>query len=321
MKIREITAAKLNTKEFIQTQVMKIAETVGDGSAITALSGGVDSSVVTVLGYKALGKKLKTYFVDNGLMRQGEPAFIAKVFKKLGIRVEIVDAREMFLRALKGLRDPEEKREAITQTFYKEIFGQLVRESGARFLLQGTILTDIEETVAGVKRQHNVLEHLGINPQEAFGYGVIEPLVQLRKEGVRKLGKALGLPREMYQRMPFPGPALAARVVGEATPETIEIVRKATAIVEGELKNVKKFQCMAILHEDLFPGMKAGKRDYGRQIEIRCWTSLDARTAKPVWLSSKILERLAVRITKGIPGVVSVTYNIAPKPPSTMEAV
>ena len=321
MKIAEITAAKLNTKEFIQTQMKEIAEAVGDRSAITALSGGVDSSVVTVLGHKALGKKLRTYFIDNGLMRQGEPASIARIFRKLGIRVEVVDGKDMFLGALKGLRDPEEKREAITQTFYKGIFGQLVRQSGARFLLQGTILTDIEETVAGVKRQHNVLEHLGIDPREAFGYGVIEPLVQLRKDCVRKLGKALGLPAEMHQRMPFPGPALAARVVGEATPEKLELVRKATAIVEGELKDVKKFQCMAILHEDKFPGMKAGKREYGMQIEIRCWTSVDARAASPVWLPSKVLERMAARITKGIPGVVSVTYNIAPKPPSTMEAV
>lgn len=127
MKITEITAAKLNTKEFIRIQVKKIAETVGDDSAITALSGGVDSSVVSVLGDKALGKKLRTYFIDNGLMRQDEPASIARVFRKLGIRVEIVDARDMFLNALKGLRDPEEKREAITQTFYKGIFGQLVR--------------------------------------------------------------------------------------------------------------------------------------------------------------------------------------------------
>ncbi|HSB17009.1 MAG TPA: hypothetical protein VLE22_21335 [Bryobacteraceae bacterium] len=147
------------------------------------------------------------------------------------------------------------------------------------------------------------------------------PHRQLRKDGVRKLGKALGLPAETYQRMPFPGPALAARVVGEATPEKLELVRKATAIVEGELKDVKKFQCMAILHEDMFPGMKAGKREYGMQIEIRCWTSVDARTATPVWLPSKVLERMAARITRGIPGVVSVTYNIAPKPPSTMEAV
>lgn len=321
MPIVEIPAKKLNTKAFIQEKVKEIAATVGAGSAITALSGGVDSSVVTLLGHRALGKKLRTYFIENGLMRQDEPRMVAQLFRRLGIRVEILDARKDFFDALRGLRDPEEKREAITQTFYKKVFGQLVRDSGARHLLQGTILTDVEETVAGVKRQHNVLEQLGIDPQEAYGYQVIEPVLQLRKDGVRKLAKALGLPVSLYRRMPFPGPALAARVVGEATPERIELVRKATAVLEDELKRVKAFQYMAILHEDRFPGMRDGKRDYGLQIEIRCWSSVDARTATPVWLPPRLLQRLAARITKEVAGVVSVTYHIAPKPPSTMEAV
>jgi len=321
MKITEIPAAQLNAKAFIQEQVRKIAAAVGDATAITALSGGVDSSVVTVLGHRALGERLLVYFIDNGLMRQDEPQRVAALFKKLGIQVRILDAQSIFFEALQGLRDPEEKREAITQTFYKKVFGDLVKSSGARFLLQGTILTDVEETVAGVKRQHNVLEQLGIDPQEAFGYGVIEPVIQLRKDGVRKLAKALGLPESVYNRMPFPGPALAARVVGEATPERLALVRQATAIVEAELKNVKAFQYMAILHEDRFPGMRGGKRDYGLQIEIRCWKSIDARTATPVWLPPRTLQRLAKKMTENVPGVVSVTYNIASKPPSTMEAV
>jgi GMP synthase (glutamine-hydrolysing) len=321
MKIIEIPAKKLNPKEFIQEQVAAISKTVGDGAAITALSGGVDSSAVTMLGHRALGNKLLAYFIDNGLMRQDEPSAVAQVFRKMGIQVQILDAKDAFFDALKGLRDPEQKREAITQTFYKKVFGELVKSSGARYLLQGTILTDVEETVAGVKRQHNVLEQLGIDPQAAFGYGVIEPLLQLRKDGVRKLAKALDLPESVYKRMPFPGPALAARVVGEVTRERIELVRKATAIVEGELKNVKAFQYMAILHEDRFAGMRDGKRDFGMQIEVRCWRSVDARTARPVWLSPRVLERLARRITERVPGIVSVTYNIAPKPPSTMEAV
>jgi GMP synthase (glutamine-hydrolysing) len=321
MKIKEIPAAEMNAKEFISIQTREIAEAVGDGSAITALSGGVDSSVVTLLGHRALGGKLRTYFVENGLMREGEAQRVVRIFKRLGIQVEVVDARDEFLSALKGLTDPEHKREAITQTFYKKVFGRLVKESGARHLLQGTILTDVEETVAGVKRQHNVLKQLGIDPEQAFGYRVIEPVIQLRKNGVRKLAKALGLPPAIYQRMPFPGPALAARVVGEATAERLELARKATAVVEGELKNVKAFQYMAILHEDRFPGMRDGKRDYGLQIEVRCWRSIDARTAKPVWLTPRMLQRLARRLTAEVPGVVSVTYNIAPKPPSTMEAV
>ncbi len=321
MDIVEIPAAKLNPREFVRQQSEAISQTVGEATAITALSGGVDSSVVTVLGHKALGKRLAAYFIENGLMRKDEARTVVRVFRDLGIRVQVLDAREAFFDALAGLRDPEEKREAITQTFYRDVFGALFRTSGARFLLQGTILTDVEETVAGVKRQHNVLAQLGVDPEAVFGYGVIEPLLQLRKDGVRKLAKALGLPASSYKRMPFPGPALAARVVGEATPETIELVRQATAILEDELKRVPKFQCMAILHEDRFPGMRQGRREYGRQIEVRCWDSVDARTARPVWLTPRILERLAGRLTKEVPCVVSVTYNIAQKPPSTMEAV
>ncbi len=321
MKIVEIPAGKLNARRFIEEKVQEIAQTVSDGSAITALSGGVDSSVVTVLGHHALGKKLAVWFIDNGLMRQDEPQSVARLFKKFGIQVEILDARSTFFDALKGITDPEQKREAITQTFYKRVFGELVRSRGARHLLQGTILTDVEETVAGIKRQHNVLEQLGIDPQEAFGYGVIEPLVELRKDGVRKVARALGLPEAVYNRMPFPGPALAARVVGEATPERLELARKATAIVESELRKVKAFQYMAILHEDRFAGMRGGKRDFGLQVEVRCWNSVDARTAKPVWLAPPVLKKLARRITEEVPGVVSVTYNIATKPPSTIEAV
>lgn len=321
MQIVEIPAAKLNPREFIRRQAEEISKTVGEATAITALSGGVDSAVVTVLGHKALGKRLAAYFIENGLMRKDEARTVVRTFRDLGIRVQVLDAKEAFFGALRGLRDPEEKREAITRTFYKDVFGALVKRSGARFLLQGTILTDVEETVAGVKRQHNVLAQLGIDPEEAYGYGVIEPVLQLRKDGVRKLAKALGLPASSYKRMPFPGPALAARVVGEASPESIGLVRKATAILEEELKNVAKFQCMAILHEDRFPGMRKGKREYGRQIEVRCWDSVDARTAKPVWLAPRILEKLAARLTKEVPEVVSVTYNIASKPPSTMEAV
>jgi GMP synthase (glutamine-hydrolysing) len=254
-------------------------------------------------------------------MRQDEPQAVARLFRKLGVRVEVVPAQQEFFDALRGLLDPEQKREAVTQTFYAKVFRRLLEESGARFLLQGTILTDIEETVAGIKRQHNVFEQLGIDPQVAFGYAIIEPLVELRKDGVRKVAKALGLPKSVYDRMPFPGPALAARVVGEVTPEKLELVRKATAIVEAELRRTKAFQYMAILHDDRFTGVRGGRRELGMQIEVRCWESVDARVAKPVWLSPRVQEKLARRITGEVPGVVSVTYNITPKPPSTMEAV
>jgi len=319
--IREITSKELNTEKFINEKCEEIKAIVGDGTAINALSGGVDSSVVTMLGHRALGRRLRTVFIQNGLMREGEPAAVAAVFKKLGVSVEIIDAQDEFLAALKGITDPEQKREAITQTFYKKVFGRIVRESRAKYLLQGTILTDVDETVAGIKRQHNVFAQLGIDPQEAFGYHIIEPLIQLRKDGVRMTGKALGLPGEIFSRIPFPGPALAARIIGEVTEEKLEIVRKATSVVEKLLSGSGAFQYMAILHEDRVTGMRGGKRDFGRQIEVRCWDSLDAREAKPTKLPYEILENMAAQILQQVPGVVSVTYNIATKPPSTIEAV
>ena len=319
--IKEIKAKNMNVKKFIDDKVRNIRETVGDGLAINALSGGIDSAVVTALGHKALGKRLKTYIIDNGIMRENEPANVAAAFKKLGIHVDVFDASKTFLSALKGLTDPEEKREAITQTFYKNVFGKLVMKSKAKYLLQGTILTDVDETVAGIKRQHNVFEQLGIDPQKTFGYRILEPLIELRKDGVRKVGRGLGLPESMFNRIPFPGPALAARIIGDVTPARIALIKKATAITEAALKDVKAFQYLAILHEDRVTGMRNNKRIFGNQIEIRCWNSTDARTARPTRLSFDILESIAAKITKEIPDVVSVTYNIASKPTSTIEAI
>ncbi|MFO7970408.1 MAG: hypothetical protein R6U40_01505 [Desulfobacterales bacterium] len=160
--IKEITAQELNAEHFINDKVKEIRHMVGDGMAINALSGGVDSSTVTMLGHQALGKRLKTVFIENGLMREGEPEQVVGLFQKLGVAVEVVDAKKEFFAALRGITDPEEKREAITQSFYRDVFGHMVRESGAKHLVQGTILTDIDETVAGIKRQHNVFEQLGI---------------------------------------------------------------------------------------------------------------------------------------------------------------
>lgn len=317
----EVRLEKAGINEFITEKAKEISDLVGDGLAINALSGGVDSSAVTMLGHRALGDRLKTYFIDNGIMREGEPERIVEIFSQQGVRVEIIDAQDEFFNALKGVTDPEEKREAITQTFYKDVFGRLVRQSGAKYLLQGTILTDVDETIAGIKRQHNVFEQLGIDPQESFGYKIIEPLVQLRKDGVRMLAEALGLPESIYNRIPFPGPALSARVIGEATRERTAVARKATVIVEEELAHTKAFQYMAILHADRVTGMRDGNRDFGLQLEIRCWDSIDARTATPTNLPYDLLCKVANRMVNEVPGVVSVTYNLAAKPPSTIEAI
>jgi GMP synthase (glutamine-hydrolysing) len=321
MEIKEIALEELDADKFIAEKIEEISSTVGNGLAINALSGGVDSSVVTILGHKALGDRFKTYFIDNALMRAGEPQYIVSIFKDLGVTVELIDAEEIFFKALQDLTDPEEKREAITRSFYRDVFAQLVEETGARHLFHGTNYTDVEETVAGIKRQHNILEQLGIDPEKMYGYEVIEPLIQLRKSAIRKIAKVIGLPEELYSRPPFPGPALATRVIGEVTPERVTILRGATRIVEEELSNSGAFQYLAILHNDKVTGIRQGKRDYGLQIEVRCWESTDAKIGSPTRLSWDVLDRLAERLTTEVPGVVSVTYNITKKPPSTIEAI
>ncbi|MFA7692210.1 MAG: ExsB family transcriptional regulator [Candidatus Hydrogenedentes bacterium] len=319
--IQEITVKDLDTTRFIEDKVNEIREAVGADTCINTLSGGVDSATVTMLGHAALGSQLRTVIIDNGIMREGEPERVTEIFQGLGVKVDIIQAQQIFHDALKGVTDPEEKREVIRQCFYKDVFAKVVKESGAKVLLQGTILTDVDETVAGVKRQHNVFAQLGIDPEQAFGYKILEPLIQLRKDGVRELGKTLGLPPEIYGRIPFPGPGLAARIIGEVTPERLVTVRKATAIMERYLKDSGAFQYMAILHEDRVTGTRGGKRDFGLQIEVRCWESVDARTAVPTPLSFDLLTTMANEITEKVPGVVSVTYNIASKPPSTLEVI
>ncbi|MHC4622412.1 MAG: GMP synthase (glutamine-hydrolyzing) [Planctomycetota bacterium] len=310
----------MDCKRFVEEQITSIGETVGQASAINALSGGVDSSLVTVLGHRALGDRLKTVFVDSALMREGEPERVVQTFAQLGIPVELVDARAEFLSALAGHTDPEEKRQAVTDTFYSKVFARLVKESGAKFLLHGTILTDIEETVAGIKRQHNILAQVGIDPEQAYGYGVIEPLKTLRKDDVREVCKFLDLPAEICQRIPFPGPALAARIVGEVTTERLETVRTATAIVEEELADSGAFQYLAVLLNDRATGIRDNKREFGHIIVVRCIESVDARTATVTPLSWDKLNLISERITQ-IKGVNRCLYDLTPKPPATIEYV
>lgn len=310
----------MNYKTFVEQQIASIRESVGNGIAINALSGGVDSSVVTVIGYHSLGERLKTVFIDNALMRKGEPERVVKVFARMKIPVQLVDARTEFLDALKGLTDPEEKRNAITNTFYSKVFGRLVRETGAKFLLHGTILTDIEETVAGIKRQHNILAQLGIDPEKEYGYKVLEPFQTLRKDGVRKVAKILGLPAEITKRIPFPGPALATRIVGEVTEERLGIVREATDIVEKELGKSNAFQYLAVLLNDKATGIREGKREFGQIIVVRCINSVDATTATVTKIPWDKLNRISKRITS-IKGVNRCLYDLTPKPPATVEYI
>jgi GMP synthase (glutamine-hydrolysing) len=310
----------VNIKKFIEEQVAEMRAVVGDGIAINALSGGVDSSTCTVLGHRALKDHCKTFFIDNALMREGEPQRVVNLFRKMGVAVEVVDARKEFLSALKGITDPEAKRQAITDTFYQKVFGKLVRQTKARFLIHGTILTDIEETVAGIKRQHNILAQIGINPEKAYGYQVLEPLKTLRKDGVRLVARALGLPAEITKRIPFPGPALSARIVGAVTEQRLATVRAATAIVEEELKSSGAFQYLAVLLQDKATGIRNNQREFGEIVVVRCIESVDAREATVTRLAWPKLERLCKRIT-AIPGVNRCLYDLTPKPPATVEYV
>jgi GMP synthase (glutamine-hydrolysing) len=286
----------MDCRSFVEEQIAQIKQTVGDAIAINALSGGVDSSLVTVLGHRALGERLKTVFIDSALMRDGEPQRVVRLFADMDIPVALVDAQEDFLSALAGLTDPEQKRQAVTDTFYAKVFGRLVRKSGAKFLLHGTILTDIEETVAGIKRQHNILAQLGIDPEKAYGYSIIEPLKTLRKDGVREVCEFL-------------------------TRERLATVRAATAIVEEELGDSGAFQYLAVLLNDRATGIRDDKREFGQIIVVRCIESTDARTATATELPWDKLNRLCERIVNEIDDVNRCLYDLTPKPPATVEYV
>ena len=310
----------MDYQKFVDEQIAEIRKTVGDGIAINALSGGVDSAVVTALGHKALGDRFKSIFVDNALMREGEPQRIVQIFADMGIPVDLLDARAEFLGALNGVTDPEKKRHAITDTFYAKVFVREVKNSGAKFLFQGTILTDIEETVAGIKRQHNILSQLGIDPEVDYGYKVVEPLKTLRKDGVRAVARILGLPSELSERIPFPGPALACRIVGEVNEERLATVRAATAIVEEELCDSGAFQYLAVLLNDRATGIRNNSREFGQIIVVRCIESVDARTATATRLGWDKLESICERIT-ALPDVNRCLYDLTPKPPATVEYI
>jgi len=306
-----------NVKEFIENSLKEIRETVGESRVISACSGGVDSTVTTFLVHKAVGDKLVAVFIDDGLRREGEPEFVVKTLKSLSIRTRYVDAKKEFFEVFKGKTDAEEKRKAFRDKFYKTL-GKAAKEEKIKFIAQGTIKADVIETVQGIKSQHNVLEQIGINP-EVYGYKILEPLRELFKPDVRKVARELGLPKEVSERMPFPGPALSLRVLGEVTPEKIAIVRKATEIVEEETRTLGTFQNFAVLHNDKATGIKAGKRVYGNIITMRIVESEDAVTAKASQVSYEILMRISERITGEIPSVVRCLYDTTHKPPATIE--
>ncbi len=306
-----------DAKNFVENSLIDIRKIVVDRKIISACSGGVDSTVTTALVHKAVGDKLVAVFIDDGLRREGEPEFVVRTLKNLKIRTKYIDAKAEFFEVFKGKTDAEEKRKAFRDKFYKTL-GKAAREEQIEFIAQGTIKADVIETVKGIKSQHNVLEQIGINP-EIYGYKILEPLRELFKPDVRKVGRELGLPEEISERMPFPGPALSLRVLGEVTPERVAIVRKATEIVEEETKKLGTFQNFAVLHNDKATGIKKGERVYGNIITVRIVDSTDAVTAKARHVPYDVLMRISERITGEIPSVVRCLYDITDKPPSTIE--
>jgi GMP synthase (glutamine-hydrolysing) len=307
-----VSFGMVNTEKFIGNAIEEIKEAAGDRNVVIALSGGVDSSVCAVLAERAIGDRLIPIYVDTGLMRKGETDRIMHLFGHMNLHV--VRAADEFFPALAGFSDPEEKRKIIGERFIR-IFEREAKKTGASCLLQGTIYPDRIESEGGIKSHHNV----GGMPVEMEFKHLIEPLRDLYKDEVRQLAVALGLPDEIAHRMPFPGPGLAVRVIGEVTREKIEVVREANWIAETEIvEKFKPWQCFAALL-GLGTGVKGDNRVHGWIVAIRAVNSRDGMTADPLQIPYEDLDRIASRITSEIPSVARVVYDITPKPPATIE--
>jgi len=311
---------KLKVKPFIRRKIREIQKEVGDKRALVATSGGVDSMTCALLAHKALGRRATILFIDDGLMRENDEAKARGALKPFGINLKTFNAQRDFFKALKGKDGPEEKRKAFRRVFY-ETLGRAVKQNKAESLIQGTIAADIIETKAKIKTQHNILKQIGIDPKKRFGFKVVEPLREILKYQVRQVAKELGFPSRAYQQMPFPGPGLATRVVGEVTPQRVRILRQATTIVEEEIEKLKPFQAFAVLLNDKATGIKNKKRAFGNIIVVRSVESKDAMTASVTKVPWQILERIRDRIIKEIPQVVKILFDITPKPPSTIEYI
>jgi GMP synthase (glutamine-hydrolysing) len=311
---------------FIIDSIEKIRQQVGDGNVINAISGGVDSSVVATLIHKAIGKQLTCIFVNNGLLRREEAERTLEVFRlNLGMNVIYVEATERFLKRLKGITDPEQKRKIIGDEFIK-VFEEEAKKLGeVGFLGQGTLYPDVIESTSStsnasvkIKTHHNV----GGLPTD-MTFKLLEPLRYLFKDEARQVGLELGLPEEMVWRQPFPGPGLAIRIIGEVTQEKLDILRSADWIVMDEIKKAKLYrqlwQSFAILTDVKSVGVMGDYRTYGYLIALRAVTSNDAMTADWARLPYDLLARISNRIVNEVALVNRVVYDITSKPPSTIE--
>jgi GMP synthase (glutamine-hydrolysing) len=313
----------------IETAVEQIRIQVGAGRVIAALSGGVDSAVATALVYKAIGDRLTCIFVDHGLLRAGEAEQVVDTFgRHLSTDLVQVKAADRFLDRLVGVVDPEMKRKIIGEEFirvFEEVAGEIAADSqeAVRFLVQGTLYPDVIESGAGkaaaiIKTHHNV----GGLPKE-MTLELVEPLRNLFKDEVRRVGEELGLPEEIVWRQPFPGPGLAVRIVGEVTADRLEMVRAADSIVLDEIKRAGLYrdiwQSFAVLLPVRSVGVMGDERSYGNAVVVRAVTSEDAMTADWARIDPAVLDRIAGRITSEVPGVNRVAYDITSKPPATIE--
>jgi GMP synthase (glutamine-hydrolysing) len=310
---------------FIEEAVARIRAQVGQGQVLLGLSGGVDSSVAAVLLHKAIGKQLICMLIDNGVMRAGEVERVVQVFRKYhDMRLEVVDAAQDFLGVLAGVTDPEEKRKRIGRTFI-EVFERESRQLGTcDFLAQGTIYPDVIESVsvkgpsATIKSHHNV----GGLP-ENMHFKLVEPLRELFKDEVRQVGEQLGLPEDIVWRQPFPGPGLAIRILGEVTPERLELLRQADAIFVQEIKQAgfyrKLWQSFAVLLPVKTVGVMGDERTYENVVALRAVTSVDAMTADWAYLPQELLGRVSNRLINEVKGINRVVLDISSKPPATIE--
>ena len=312
--------------DYIETQITRIRQRVGDKKVLLALSGGVDSSVCANLLSKAIPGQLTCVFVDHGFMRRNEGDEIERVFSKRDLRFIRVNARERFLAKLKGVTDPETKRKLIGEEFVRVFEEESAKLGDIPFLAQGTIYPDVVESGGGgthgaggavIKSHHNV----GGLPEDRAFADVLEPLSGLFKDEVRILGEKLGLPAFLVNRQPFPGPGLAIRVMGEVTEEKLELLRRADAVLREELDGIRRRpnQYFAVLTDTRSVGVKGDDRTYDPVIAIRAVTTDDFMTCEYTPLSHKILCRIASRITSEIPNVSRVVYDITSKPPATVE--
>ncbi len=305
--------------EFVENLIKDIKDSVGNEKAICALSGGVDSSVAALLVHKAIGKNLTSIYVDSGLMREGETENLEKVFKDhYKMNIKIIHAKDEFLKALKAVTDPEEKRKLIGKVFI-EVFDKEAKKTGAKFLVQGTIYPDVIES-AGSKHSKTIKSHHNVGGlPENMELVLIEPLRNFYKDQVRKIGEIMGLPDLITQRQPFPGPGLAVRIIGEVTEEKLEIIRKADAIVTDELKDIKLWQAFAVFTGIKTTGVRGDNRAYGETIAIRAIEAKDAMSANFAKLPYELLDKISTRIVNEIPEINRVVYDITNKPPATME--